>query len=263
MHRKHALLPTIQGWRRSGQVEMVDLRPLNARQVADMVCGIFDEQQVSEEFRDFLFDRTEGNPFVLEEMLRDALDRGEIFRTETGWDRKSLAEFRIPPTVRDTILQRLERLSPDHVAVLAAASVMGRSFDIQSLAEVARVDDGVALAALEASVMAQLIEQEDPVSGRYRFRHALTREAIYEDLVVPRRQQLHSRVADVLEARGMGASVDVANHLLTAGRYEEAVSMCVSAADDAFERYAYRDAAELLERAAPHVKDPVDRARML
>jgi class 3 adenylate cyclase len=263
MHRKHALRPTIQGWRRSGQVEMVDLRPLNARQLADMVCGIFDEQQVSEEFRDFLFDRTEGNPFVLEEMLRDALDRGEIFRTETGWDRKTLAEFRIPPTVRDTILQRLERLSPDHVAVLAAASVMGRSFDIQSLAEVARVDDGVALAALEASVMAQLIEQEDPVSGRHRFRHALTREAIYEDLVVPRRQQLHSRVADVLEARGMGASVDVANHLLTAGRYEEAVSMCVSAADDAFERYAYRDAAELLERAAPHVKDPVDRARML
>src|SRR5213082_4228173 len=45
MHRKHALLPTIQGWRRSGQVELVELNPLTARQVADMVCAIFDEKR--------------------------------------------------------------------------------------------------------------------------------------------------------------------------------------------------------------------------
>ena len=263
MHRKHALLPTIQGWRRGGQVEMVDLHALGPAQLGAMVCAIFDERQISDEFRDFLSERSEGNPFVLEEMLRDALDRGEIFRTETGWDRKPLAEFRIPPTVRDTILQRLERLSSDHVPVLAAASVMGRSFDIASLAKVASVDESVALVALEASVTAQLVELEDRLSGLYRFRHALTREAIYEDLVVPRRQQLHGRVADVLAAESGHSAVDVANNLLLAGRHDEAVAMCVAAADEASERYAYRDAAELLERAAPHVRDRVERARIL
>jgi len=263
MHRKHALLPTIQGWRRNGQVELVDLGSLNAAQVAEMVCAIFEEASITDEFRDFLRDRSEGNPFVLEEMLRDALDRGDIFRTETGWDRKSLAEIRIPPTVRDTILQRLERLTREDVAVLAAASVMGRSFDVASLADVAAVDEATALAALEASVTAQLIEQEDRTSGRYRFRHALTREAIYEDLVVPRRRQLHSRIADVLAARPDRASVDLANHLFMAGRNEEAVAMCVAAAEDAVRAHAYRDAAELLERAAPYAADSVERARML
>jgi len=263
MHRKHALLPTIQGWRRSGQVEMVDLHPLTAHLVGDMVCAIFEETSISDEFRDFLHERSEGNPFVLEEMLRDALDRGEIFRTETGWDRKTLSEFRIPPTVRDTILQRLERLSPEHVAVLAAASVMGRSFEIASLAEVARVDETVALAALEATVTAQLTELEDRITGRYRFRHALTREAVYEDLVVPRRQQLHSRVADVLMARGAGASVDVANHLFMAARSDEAVTMCVAASDEAIRSLAFRDAGELLERAAPYLKDTVERGRLM
>ena len=263
MHRKHALLPTIQGWRRSGQVAMVDLHPLTAHQVAEMVCGIFDEREISEEFRDFISERSEGNPFVMEEMLRDALDRGDIFRTDTGWDRKALAEFRIPPTVRDTILQRLERLSPEHITVLAAASVMGRSFEVVSLAEVARVDEAVALAALEASVTAQLIEQEDRLSGRYRFRHALMREAVYEDLVVPRRQQLHSRTADVLKARGGGAPVDLANHLFMAGRDHDAVAMCIAAADDALSARAYRDAGELLERAAPYTGDGVERARLL
>ncbi len=263
MHRKHALLPTIQGWRRNGQVDLVELKPLDSAQVAAMVCAIFEETSISNEFRDFLHERSEGNPFVLEEMLRDAIDRGDIFRTDNGWDRKSLAEIRIPPTVRDTILQRLERLSREDVAVLSAASVMGRSFELSPLAEVAQVDQAGVQAALEASIAAQLIEEEeDRVGGRYRFRHALTREAIYEDLVLPRRQQLHSRVADVLKTASNGTAVDLANHLFVAGRNDEAVAMCVTAAADANRARAFRDAAELLERAAPFVADPIERARM-
>ncbi|TMB45355.1 MAG: hypothetical protein E6J53_06405 [Chloroflexi bacterium] len=263
LHRKHALLPTIQGWRRSGQVEMVELEALDSSRVADMVCAIFDEASISDEFRDFLRERSEGNPFVLEEMLRDALDRGDIYRGATGWDRKSVVEMRIPRTVQDTILQRLERLDREHVGVLSAASAIGRSFDLETLAAVAGVDQSAVLSALEASVTAQLLEEENRTSGRYQFRHALTREAVYEDLVVPRRQQLHSRVADVLASRPDRVAVDLANHLLMAGRYDEAVAMCVAAADDAMRALAYRDAAELLERASPHVRDQVDRARML
>jgi class 3 adenylate cyclase len=263
IHRRHALLPTIQAWRRNGQVEMVELKPLDAAQVADMVRAIFEESTISDEFRDFLFKRSEGNPFVLEEMLRDALDRGDIFRTETGWDRKSLAEIRIPPTVRDTILQRLERLDRAHVPILAAASVIGRSFDVPALAEVAQVDEAAAVGALEASVLAQLVEEEGRGSARFRFRHALTQEAIYEDMVVPRRRQLHSRVADVLLAHPDPAPIDLANHLFMAGRNDEAVAMSVAAADAALSARAYHAAAELLERAAPHVRDDVERARML
>jgi tetratricopeptide (TPR) repeat protein len=263
LHRKHALLPTIQGWRRAGQVELVELKALDADRVADMVCAIFDEASVTDEFRDLLYERSEGNPFVLEEMLRDALDRGDIYRGENGWDRKSLVEMRIPRTVQDAILQRLERLAREHVTILSAASVVGRSFDLATLAAVARVDEAGVLAALEASVTAQLIEEEDRTSGRYRFRHALTQEAVYEDMVVPRRQQLHSRVADILASRRQKVPVDLANHLLMAARYDEAVAMCVAAAADAVRARAYKDAGELLERAAPHVRDEVERARTL
>jgi class 3 adenylate cyclase len=244
-------------------VELVELHNLDAKRVGDMVCAIFDEESVTDEFRDFLHERSEGNPFVLEEMLRDALDRGDIFRSETGWDRKSLVEMRIPRTVKDALLQRLERLAREHVSVLSAASVIGRSFDLNTLAAVAGVDEAAVLAAIEASVTAQLLEEEDPTSGRYRFRHALTREAVYEDLIVPRRQQLHSKVADVIASRADRVAVDLANHLFMAGRNDEAVAMCVVAADDAVRAVAFRDAAELLERAAPHVKDSVERARLL
>ena len=263
MHRKHALLPTIEGWRRTGQVQMVELKALRAEGVADIVCTIFDESRISDEFRDFLFERSEGNPFVVEEMLRDALDRGDIFHTAQGWDRKAVNEIRIPRTVRDTILHRLERLSREEIAVLSAASVVGRSFDLATLAEVTALDQTAVLSAIETGVTYQLLEEDRANYGRYQFRHALTREAVYEDMVVPRRQQLHARVAAVLSTRPDRKSIDLAHHLLLAGKFDEAVGMCVAAADDALKGRAYRDAAALLERAAPHVKDVVERGRLL
>lgn len=263
MHRKHPLVPTIQGWRRSGQAEFVELQPLPTGAVADMVCAIFEEREVSEEFREFLHERSEGNPFVLEEMLRDAVDRGDIFRTASGWDRKALAEMRIPRTVKAAILHRLERLRKEEGDVLSAASVIGRAADIKTLIAVIGMDEAAVYAALETCVTYQLLEEDERTPGKYQFRHALTREAVYEDMIVPRRQQLHGRVADVLASQPDAAAVDRAHHLLAAGRYDDAVAMCVAAADRAVEARAYHDAAELLERAAPHVRDPVERGRLL
>jgi predicted ATPase/class 3 adenylate cyclase len=263
MHRKHALLPTIQGWRRSGQAELIELSPLDSKAMAAMVCAIFEESTITDEFRDFLHERSEGNPFVAEEMLRDAIDRGDIFRSDTGWDRKALGEMRIPRTVRDTILHRLERLSAEEVAVLSAASVIGRSFDLATVAAVTGISTEQVHSAVETCVTFQLLEEDDQGAARYQFRHALTREAVYEDMVVPRRQHLHGRVADVLESRPDSAAVDLAHHLLLAGRFDQAVVMCVAAAEDALRTRAYSDAAALFERAAPHVKDGVERGRLL
>lgn len=262
LHRKHALLPTIQGWRRSGQAQLIEIGPLRPQGVKAMVMSIFDEADLTDEFRDFMFQRSEGNPFVIEEMLRDAIDRGDIFRTDIGWDRKAVRDMRMPRTVRDTILARLESLNPEQVEVLSAASALGQTFDVPTLVAVTGRGRGEVLSALEACVTHQLLEDAD-VSGRYGFRHALTREAVYEDMLVPRRQQLHMRIAEVLESRPDSKPVDLAHHLLAAGSYEQAVGMCVAAANAALSAHAYRDAADLFERAIPHVSDVVERSRLM
>ncbi len=151
LHRKHALLPTIQGWRRSGQVHLIEIRPLQPDNVKAMVKSIFEESEVSDEFRDFMHQRSEGNPFVLEELLRDAIDSGDIFKTENGWDRKALHELRMPRTVRDSILVRVGGLSPDHVEILSAASAIGQSFDVTTLMAVTGRSSSAVLTALEDS----------------------------------------------------------------------------------------------------------------
>ena len=224
---------------------------------------MFDAPAVEADLRTVMFERSEGNPFVLEEMLKEAIERGDIVRTDVGWERRSLGDLEIPETVRDTILLRLQRLHEEHTTILQAAAALGRSFDYPTLVTVSGADEGAVNEALEAAIGQQLIEEHPEAPGAYRWRHALTQEAIYTDMVTPRRQQLHSRAADALTAQASMRSVDVAHHLLGAARFAEAVPVCLRSADEAERALAYGDAVAVLERVLPHVTDPLERARAL
>ena len=262
MHRKHPLLPTVQGWRRADLVEVVELEPLSPDAVAGMVSAIFDVESVTDEFRDFLHSRSEGNPFVLEEMLKLAIERGDMYRTETGWERKALTELRLPRTVKDTILMRVERLAEPQIQLLGTAAVLGQSFESSLLMAASGQSAEAVEDALHAAEQQQILEEE-PADGRYRFRHALTREVIYEDLPAPKRERLHLRAAAALRERPAFAPVDVVWHLMAANAFTEALPLCLQAAREASRIGAYDEAAELFRRALPHIVEPRARAEVL
>ena len=262
MHRKHPLLPTVQGWRRADLVEVVELEALTPGAVAGMVSAIFDVESVSDEFRDFLHARSEGNPFVLEEMLKLAIDRGDMYRTEKGWERKSLTELRLPRTVKDTILMRVERLDEAQIQLLGTAAVLGQSFEASLLRAASGQPAEAVEDALQAAEQQQILEEESG-AGRYRFRHALTREVIYEDLPAPKRERLHLRAAAALRERPDFAPVDVVWHLMAAKAFSEALPLCLQAARDASRLGAYDEAIDLFRRALPHVVEPRGRADVL
>jgi class 3 adenylate cyclase len=260
LHRGHALQPLVQSWRRSRTTEMITLHPLSHGGVAEMVAAIFDEEEIGSEFADLMHERTEGNPFVLEEMLKESIDRGDIFRTDEGWDRKSLDELGLPDTVRDAILLRLGRLSSEVVAVLQAAAVLGRTFEYALLLAVSDDEESFVQRALESAIRQQLIEEHTDAVGTYRWRHALTQEAIFTDTVTPRRQQIHRRAADEIIRSGGARSIELAHHLLGAARFAEAVPICLRCAEEAEHAAAFREAVSVLERALPHVTDETERA---
>ena len=263
LNRKHPLAHHIQAWRRTKAALVIDLQPLPPDGIAGMVRAIFDSDEVTDEFRDFLHRRSEGNPFVLEELLKDAVDRGDIYRTETRWERKNLDDLRLPQTVRDTILLRVEQLSPEQADVLQTASVLGRSFSYPLLLAVSAKDDRSVQAALHASVQQQLLEEEPHDNGRYRFRHALTREAIYEDMIAPHREELHGLAADVLTKQEGIPTIDLAFHLLAANRWQDAIPIGIRAAEQAEDNQAFAEAADLYERLLRRVSDNLTRARLL
>ena len=263
MHRKHPLLPTVQGWQRSRLAQIVELQPLEPDGVARMISSIFDNAKVGAEFRDFLHTRSEGNPFVLEEMLKAAMDRGDIYREDEDWKRKPISELRLPETVRDTILLRVERLDSGQAEVLRCSAVLGRSFDYQTLIALCAQDRAAVEAALQTAVQQQLLEEEAGSRGRYRFRHALTQEAIYEDLSAPTRERLHSAAADALAADPRRQPAEVAFHLRAANRWTEAVTVSLEAAAAAEERHGYDEATALYSLLLPVVTAGVERARLL
>ncbi len=256
LHRRHPFVPTLQGWRRSGLAEVVELEPLAESGVAEMLQAILGADQVDPALRELMLERTEGNPFVLEEMLKEATEGGP----GPGGGPVSLGAAAIPGTVRDTILLRLARLAPEHVETLEAAAALGRTFDYSVLAAVAESPEETVQSALGEAVAQQLIEEHPEQPGRYRWRHALTQEAIYTDTVTPRRQAIHSCAAEVLSQREGTAPVDLANHLLGAGRLDEAVPVCLRSASDAESKAAFGQAISLLERILPHLTDAKERA---
>ncbi|HET7428806.1 MAG TPA: AAA family ATPase [Gaiellales bacterium] len=260
LDRRHPLAPVIQAWRRSGLAETVALTALDEEQLAAMVAAILDETEVSPEFRRVMHERTEGNPFVLEEMLREAIDRGDIFRTEDRWERRS--QLRIPETVRDTILLRFGRLDAGDARVLEAAAVLGRTFEYATLVTVADAADAVVHEALAVGVRQQLLDELDSGRAFYQWRHAMTQEAIADEVVLPRRQEIHSRAADAAERAGASA-LERARHLLGAGRFEEAVPLCLLAAEDMERTLAFSEALQLLEHALPYTHDELQRSRLL
>jgi class 3 adenylate cyclase len=261
LDRRHPLTSQIQSWRRTGIAETVVLEPLAPDDIGRMIEAIV-EDEVGAGFRDLMHQRTEGNPFVLEEMLKETVDRGEALGAGRGWTGRTAEELRIPETVREAILLRVDRLDPAHVGVLEAGAVLGRTFAYDTLVRVVECDAATVQDALAAATAQQLLVERTGGTPAYEWRHALTQEAIADSIVLPRRQQIHSRAADALAMAGSTA-LAVVRHLLAAGRFDEAVPACVFAADEAEAALAFREAVELIERALPHTRDPQLRTQLL
>jgi class 3 adenylate cyclase len=260
LHRRHPLQPTLHAWRRSGAAEIVELEPLSPDGIAEMLGAILGTAEVDRELSALLYGRSEGNPFVLEEMLRETADEIDDPRE---LNRKAFERIQIPETVRDTILLRLARLDPDQVTILESAAVLGRTFDYSMLVAVAGADEAAVHSALETAIAGQLIEESPDRAGRYRWRHALTQEAIYSEIVTPRRQAIHASAADVLSASEGTRPVDLAHHLLGAGRFEDAVPVCLESAAEAEQAVAFGEAISMLERVLPHLSDELEKARLI
>ena len=260
LHRRHPFLPTLQGWRRSGVAEVVELEPLSEDGIGEMLAAILGPDAVDRELHELMLERTEGNPFVLEEMLREVV---ESSASGNGVDRDAVGRTRLPESVRHAILLRVQRLGDERSAVLEAAAALGRTFDHTTLLEVSAQLEETVQDALETATAQQLIEEDPAHPGRYAWRHALTQEAIYAETVTPRRQAIHSRAADALTSADTTRSVDLANHLLGAARFEEAVPVCLRSAREAEHALAFGEAISLLERALPYIDDPLEKARVL
>ncbi|MBV9257457.1 MAG: AAA family ATPase, partial [Ktedonobacteraceae bacterium] len=183
----------------------IPLVPLSRNEVDAMLTAIFEQRQIALDMRRFLhgelldaiYTLTEGNPFFVEEILTALSTTGDIFYKDGSWKRTSLQEITIPRSVQDAVQQRTERLSQGTRDILTLASVAGRRFDFALLQRLTQLNEEQLLSCMKELLSAQLVSEES--AERFAFRHALTREAIYKNLLARERLALHRTVASTLE----------------------------------------------------------------
>ncbi len=198
----------------------------------------------------------EGLPLLVEDLLADAVARHALRREDGTWVLAD-TDRGVPASFAETVVVRLSALDDTTAGVLHAAAVLGRDFDDHLLGSVLGLATDSVAAALVAAEREQLVERvrgTGAVNG-YRFRHALTREAVLAEVPAQQRVSLASAAADACGVAGMPAHV-VASLLTLAARGDEAAALLVEAA--AAERQVGTNSAALglLARARSLAKDP-------
>src|SRR5439155_712050 len=147
---------------------------------------------------DALYGLTEGNPFFIEEILKSLITVGGIFYSDENWGHKPLSELHIPRSIQDAVQQRTDQLSKDAKHVLMLAAVAGRRFDFILLQQLTHHDEQQLLILMKELIAGQLVVEE--TAEHFAFRHALTRQAVYAELLARERKALHLTIAETIES---------------------------------------------------------------
>lgn len=243
-----------------GSATVIALDALEGQQAARLLDDLVDVEGMPAETRAMILRKAEGNPFYLEEVIRSLIDSGHIVKDSGRWfARAEIVDVSVPDTLVGVLSGRLDSLPDDTRRVAQTASVIGRDFASRLLAAVmegSAENGGVRDLApqLRTLTLEELINQTGPGNEiDYRFKHELTKDAAYEQLLLRRRRELHGRVGDQLAAlygdyEGEIAE-DMARHYEMAERWLEASRWSLTAASSARRLYALPDAAELVEDA--------------
>lgn len=251
---------------RGTQLELSGVREilLGALQPDDvhaLVDAQVDPYPARERLRQIVVERTQGNPFYVEELVRVFRERGDLVLDSGAYDLRESAETVIPPSLHALIAARIDRLPASAREVIADAAILGRRFPLAHLRALTvgeRFEED--LAQIERR---GLIDREvgGPVS-MLNFRHVLTQEVTYSALLQADRQTRHRRVAECIEALYRGRTEEVcdqlAHHWARSDRGAAALPYLQAAADGAVLMGATQEAIgylqSALELAGAHVE---------
>jgi class 3 adenylate cyclase/predicted ATPase len=251
-------------WTGHDHVTRLSLNRLSHRQANTMVERLTGGRALPAEVLDQILAKTDGVPLFVEELTKAVLESGLLRSTGDRYELAGpLPTLAIPATLQDSLMARLDRL----VAVKEVAqvgAVIGREFSRDLLVAVAIMPRVELEAALEQLTKSDLVFGRGlPPHAMYAFKHALVRDVAYNSLLKSRRQELHSRIAQVLEERFPDAAPEMlAYHCDEAGLAERAAVCWQRAGTRALERSAIKEAiAHLSHGLASLVEVPPGRGR--
>ena len=211
------------------------LDPLPPERADELLQALLGDDAQLHPLKRLLIERTEGNPFFLEESVRTLVET-HVLVGERGAYRvaQALPTIQVPATVQAVLAARIDRLPPEEKRLLQTAAVIGTEVPFPLLQAIAELPEEAlhrGLAHLQAAEF--LYETRLFPDHEYTFKHALTHEVAYGSLLQERRRVLHARLVEALEALAperVAEQVErLAHHALRGEVWDKAVTYCQQA----------------------------------
>jgi len=176
------------------------LDPLGKESADQMLSALLGDGKDLIPIKRLIIDKTEGNPFFMEEMVQVLFEDGALARNGTVKITKSLNQLKIPPTVQAILSARIDRLPVDEKELLQTLAVIGKEFAFSLVKSVVTNSDDELNRMLTELQLAEFVYEQPAIGDtEYTFKHALTLEVAYNSMLIERRKLLHARIAAAIE----------------------------------------------------------------
>jgi len=188
-------------------VELVPVRRLDQAGCGALVVACLGGAEVAEPVRELVWRNSIGNPLLVEELLYDMVDSGQLVRTEDGWNLVLEPVVRPPASLVRSVSRRLELLGPAARRTLVTAAVYGDRFPVSVTMRATGDDEADFLDTVQAATQAQLLAVDEQ-PGCYSFRHPLLTSALLELVTEPERLEAATRLAEAVLADELSGPAD-------------------------------------------------------
>jgi len=260
---RHPLSPVLTELNRERLLQSAQLKRMSFNDVLEMIKQILEQDDVPREFCELVYERTRGNPFFVEEVIKSLKEEEVIFREENRWKIKEVSKIEFPKTVKSVIKARISRLDDECQNVLTLASFVGNDFTFEALCGVTGIEENKLLEIMEKILKTELIK-EKIIRGEdvYCFADVIVRDVVHEEVSHLRHKRLHSVVGCALEkvyAKKIDEHLgELAYHFLEGGDKEKALDYFLKAGEKAQKVYAHNEAFSYLQHALELIEEKGD-----
>jgi tetratricopeptide (TPR) repeat protein len=251
---RHPMSPVLTELNRERLLQSVLLKRMSLNDTSEMIKQVLEQDDVPKEFCELVYEKTQGNPFFVEEVIKSLKEEQIIHREENKWKIAEVSRIEFPKTVKSVIKARINRLDDECQSVLTMASFIGNDFTCEALRGVMGIEEDKLLELIDKILKTELfkhrvIRGEDVCS----FADIIVRDVAYEEVGPFRRKKLHDTVGCALE-KVYAEKVDehlgeLASHFLEGGNKDKALNYFLKAGDKASKIFANVEAVSYFQSA--------------
>jgi class 3 adenylate cyclase/predicted ATPase len=240
-------------WNSRTYYTQLRLDPLGKESADEMLSALLGDGAEVRPLKRLIIEKTEGNPFFMEETVQVLLDEGALVRDGAAVKlTKPLGELKIPPTVQAILAARIDRLRPAEKELLQTLAVIGKEFTLSLVRAVVNTSADELGRMLDELQLGEFIYEQPAVGDvEYTFKHALTQEVAYNSILGDRRKLLHERIGAALESIYADSLDDhvaeLAHHYARSSNPGKALEYCLRAVRQCVDRGSYAEAVAQFE----------------